>query len=136
MSTNADIAAKAATIAQELANFDHLPAVHAIHIYADSVHLGVNGAWKTFEDVTKIAEWAQYTGNMVSIEAQWVTEGRIRTVIPFQSGDVEMATSMSTAMAYELGRRLQIVLPERGAIEVTGEALLAVLAGDTETAVA
>lgn len=136
MNTNADIAAKAATIAQELANFDYLPAVHGVHIFANTVHLNVDGAWKTFEAATKLAEWAQAVGTMVSIEAQWVTEGRIHTVIPFQSGDVEMATSMSTAMAYELGRRLQIALPERGAVEVTAENLLAVLAAGTETAVA
>jgi hypothetical protein len=134
MATNADIAARTAAIAQELAAFDHLPTVRAVFIYADSIHLSVDGAWRTFEAAIKLAEWARYMGAMVSIEARWVTEGRIHTVIPFQSGDVEMSTSMSTAMAYELGRRLQIALPERGAIEVTAENLLAVLAADEQKA--
>ena len=127
--TNRDIAAKAAAIAAELANFDYLPAVNSFSVGANYASLGMDGAWKTFEATRKIAEWAQAMGVPVSIEAQWVTSGRITAVIPFNAGDVEMDTTMSTAMAYELGRRLQIELPERGASEVTAQALLDALVG-------
>jgi hypothetical protein len=137
MATNSSIAARAAAIATELAEHDHLPAVRYVGVYDDSFHLCVDGAYKTFEDVTKLAEWARAFDVVVSIETQWVAgSGRIHAMLPFACGPVEMGVHLSTAMAYELGRRLRIEPPERGAIEVTAEQLLTVLAADTETAVA
>ena len=128
--TNSSIAARAAALATELAEHDHLPAVRYVTVYDDSFHLGVDGVFKTFESVTKLAEWARALDVMVSIETQWVGgSGRIHAVLPFACGPVEMDVHLSTAMAYELGRKLQIEPPERGTIEVTAEQLLAVLGG-------
>lgn len=127
--TNSSIAARAAAFAAELANYDHLPAVWNLSVFGDSLHLSVDGAYKTFEAVAKIAEWARAMGTTVSIQADWAGSGRITTVIPFSSGEAEMRAMMSTAMAYELGRLLQIELPAQGTIDVTAEQLLAVLGG-------
>ena len=134
MTTNSSIAARAAAFAAELANYDHLPAVQSLSVYNDSLHLAVDGPYKSFETVTKLAGWAHAMDVMVSIEAVWVGSGRIHVVLPFECGLVEMDVYLSTAMAYELGRKLQIELPEQGAIEVTAEQLLAVLASGEQKA--
>lgn len=127
--TNTELAAKLAQVADALAAYDHLPALASIQVYGDTIHLGTSYSRRGRRD---LIEWAAAFGSPVVIDLS--SSGELFTVVQLAGRDARIGDYISHRTAYELGAALGIPVSPGGQVEVSPADLLAAL--DTNTAIA
>jgi hypothetical protein len=125
--SNRQLARIVAEVADALAEYNHLPAMAGVTVYADGdVRLNPdyaqNGAKKT------LVVWAQTFSSPIVIDMS--SSGYLRTVVQLAGRETKVELFITQRGAYELGAALQIPVSPGGQVEVSAEALLAVLDGE------
>jgi hypothetical protein len=138
MSSNSQIAAAAARIASDLAQYDHLPAPSWLSIGAS----GRN--WMNFmliggdpyAELRAVCAWAAEFDVFINVSLSFGGGGEATVDVDLGGETVQCKASVNSAHAYELGRKLGQPLT-KNALRISGPDLLAAMTADGEkTAVA
>lgn len=122
--TNSALAGQLAEVADALAGFDHLPPVNHVFAFRGGVfRIGMGYRRDARRD---LATWAATFDTPVVIDLS--STGELFTVIPLGSRQARIQMSIDHREAYELGAALQVPVSPGGQVEVSADALLAVLA--------
>lgn len=121
--TTRDLPKLGAQVADAISECAHLPTIRGFSVFVDPHHISLHPPIFTGEIC--VAQWAVALGLPVVIDLS--SSGWLRIVFPLGPFEAKMEAYVSQRRAYELGAALDIPLSLGGQVEVSAEALLAVL---------